>query len=87
MYSRAHLAWRQHPWMRQSTNLHPSVMFPGLGTAIALFGTYLFGETMYLQSSLAPDPNAYQGQRFKSAYEAGQAAAALADSPAARADA
>jgi hypothetical protein len=77
MFSRAHQAWRQHPWLRQKGNL--VVMFPGLGSAIAIYGTYLFGEALYLRSGLAPDPNnpAYKPATHKNPFEAGQAAARL----------
>lgn len=45
MFSKAHNVWRQHPWLRQSENLKK--MFPGLGTASAIFGTYIFLEAFY----------------------------------------
>ena len=45
MFSQGHQEWRKHPWLRQSGNLR--VMFPGLGTAIVIFGTYVFAESLY----------------------------------------
>jgi hypothetical protein len=77
MFSRAHQAWRQHPWLRQKGNV--AAMFPGLGTAVAIYGTYLFGDALYARSGLAPDPNnpPYKPATYKSAFEAGQAAARL----------
>lgn len=75
MFSQAHNAWRQHPWLRQKGNV--AMMFPGLGSAIAIYGTYLFGETFYLRSGLGPDPNAFKPAVHKNAFEAGQASARL----------
>jgi hypothetical protein len=70
MFSGAHQAYRQHPWLRQKGNI--AVMLPGFGTAVAIYGTYLFCEAVYVLK-FAPDPrNApYKPRTFKSAYEAG----------------
>lgn len=45
MFSRAHQAWRMHPWLRQRENLKHAL--PGFGTALAIFGTYTFAEAFY----------------------------------------
>lgn len=45
MFSRAHQAWRMHPWLRQRENLKHAL--PGFGTALAIFGTYTFVEAFY----------------------------------------
>ena len=45
MFSEAHNVWRKHPWLRQKENL--KVMFPGFGTAVVIFGTYMFVEEFY----------------------------------------
>jgi len=38
-------AWRQHPWLKAKHNIR--YMFPGLGTAVAIFSVYLVGEHFY----------------------------------------
>ncbi len=45
MFSEAHNEWRKHPWLQRQNNLKK--MFPGLGTAVVIFGTYLFVESFY----------------------------------------
>lgn len=45
MFSRASQAWRQHPLLTQNENIKH--MFPGLGTAAAIFSVYVFGEAFY----------------------------------------
>lgn len=45
MFSEASKIWRKHPLLQQSSNLARAL--PGLGTAAAIFGTYLFVERMY----------------------------------------
>jgi hypothetical protein len=72
------MAYRQHPWLRQKGNL--AVMLPGFGTAVAIYGTYLFGEAVYVRK-FAPDPHnlPYKPKSFKSGYEAGVHAANMLD--------
>jgi hypothetical protein len=79
MFSQAHMAFRQHPWLRQRYNL--AYALPGFGTAVAIYGTYLFGEALY-NVTLAPDPSAAAKSKkpYKNAYEAGKYAAELARS-------
>lgn len=45
MFSQEHQAWRKHPMLQGGYNARR--MFPGLGTAAAIFGTYVFLEKMY----------------------------------------
>jgi hypothetical protein len=77
MFSQAHMAFRQHPWLRQRNNI--GQMFPGLGTAIAIYGTYLFGEALY-DATLAPDPKTVAQKRkpYGNAFEAGKYVAEMA---------
>jgi hypothetical protein len=79
MFSQAHMVFRQHPWLRQRHNL--AYALPGFGTAVAIYGTYLFGEALY-NVALAPDPStaAKSKKPYKNAYEAGKYAAELARS-------
>ena len=54
MFSRAHLAWRLHPWMQQRENLKH--MLPGFGTAAAIFGAYMVLEQVYYRTLGAERP-------------------------------
>lgn len=54
-------------------------MLPGFGTAVAIFGTYVFLEEFY-NKAFAPAPGAVRANAPKSSFEAGQQAAAMASS-------
>jgi len=43
IFSPYHESWRKHPML----NPRYRDMFPGLGYAVAIFGTYVVGDTIY----------------------------------------
>lgn len=45
MFSEAHGEWRKHPWLRRTNNV--KAMLPGFGTAVVIFGTYVFVDEFY----------------------------------------
>lgn len=45
MFSEAHNEWRKHPWLQRKNNIRK--MLPGFGTAVVIFGTYMFVESFY----------------------------------------
>ena len=43
VFSYKHESWRYHPWFK----IRPHEIFPGIGYAVAIFGTYCAGEWVY----------------------------------------